>query len=360
MNHVYRVHEFAALAGVTIKALHHYDRLGLLKPRRSDAGYRVYSDRDLERLEQIVALKFIGLPLKRIRALLEQGAPTLREALRLQRSALEDQQRRLGRALDALRAAETDLPPTGAADASVLRRLIEAITMEDNTEILKTYFGEAAWDRWKTRRSPDATREWDELYRGLDAALNEDIRSDHARALAERWLALVEREIGGDAKVRTGLIRSWIAGHPLPALLHRGRHDDAKVASATRFVADVLWAKRDDERRAQPAATARHKASESRIALVHRIVAALDTDPTGPEAQALAAAWHHLLKREGGDEEGAGKLATAWRTQRQWPVGLRNYIASLHNVTPETWDRVVDFINAAAQASAAVPPQDRT
>src|SRR5687768_4217741 len=154
MNHGYRVHEFAALAGVTVKALHHYDRLGLLTPRRTDAGYRVYTDRDLERLEQIVALKFIGLSLKQIRALLDQGAPSLRDALRLQRGALEDQQRRLGRALDALRAAERDLPATSGADAGVLKRLIEAMAMDDNTEILKNYFGEAAWDRWKARRSP--------------------------------------------------------------------------------------------------------------------------------------------------------------------------------------------------------------
>jgi hypothetical protein len=60
----YRIHEFAALAGVTVKALHHYDRLGLLKPSRTDAGYRVYVDADLERLEEIVALKSLGFSLK--------------------------------------------------------------------------------------------------------------------------------------------------------------------------------------------------------------------------------------------------------------------------------------------------------
>ena len=68
----YRIHEFAHLAGVTVKALHHYDRLGLLTPRRSETGYRVYRECDLERLEQIVALKFLGLPLKQIRAVLER------------------------------------------------------------------------------------------------------------------------------------------------------------------------------------------------------------------------------------------------------------------------------------------------
>ena len=44
----YRIHEFARLAGVTVKALRHYDRLGLLRPRRTGSGYRVYSDSDLD------------------------------------------------------------------------------------------------------------------------------------------------------------------------------------------------------------------------------------------------------------------------------------------------------------------------
>src|SRR5215831_15227659 len=59
LNKHYRIQEFAEMAGVTVKALHHYDRLGLLKPRRSAAGYRMYCEHDLERLEQIVALKFL-------------------------------------------------------------------------------------------------------------------------------------------------------------------------------------------------------------------------------------------------------------------------------------------------------------
>ena len=65
-SRTYRTREFAELAGVTVRALHHYDRLGLLKPRRTPAGYRAYAARDLEALEQIVALKFIGIPLKDI------------------------------------------------------------------------------------------------------------------------------------------------------------------------------------------------------------------------------------------------------------------------------------------------------
>ena len=65
MSRLYHVHEFAELAGVTVKALHHYDRFGLLTPSRTEAGYRLYAEADLERLEQIIALKFLGFSLKR-------------------------------------------------------------------------------------------------------------------------------------------------------------------------------------------------------------------------------------------------------------------------------------------------------
>ena len=50
---LYRAKHFATLAGVTVRALHHYDRMRLLRPKqRSQAGYRLYSDHDFARLEQ--------------------------------------------------------------------------------------------------------------------------------------------------------------------------------------------------------------------------------------------------------------------------------------------------------------------
>lgn len=98
----YQIRQFADLAGVTVKALHHYDRLGLLRPKRSRAGYRVYYQRDLGTLEQIVALKFLGLPLKEIAAVLERPALKWRDTLRLQRQALEERQELLGRAIHAI------------------------------------------------------------------------------------------------------------------------------------------------------------------------------------------------------------------------------------------------------------------
>ena len=105
----YRVHEFAEMAGVTVRTLHHYDHLGLLKPhRRTESGYRLYSDRDLARLEQIVVLKFLGLPLSQIGDLLQNGA-ALPDALRRQQRVLAEKRRQLDRAIVAIEKAARSL-----------------------------------------------------------------------------------------------------------------------------------------------------------------------------------------------------------------------------------------------------------
>jgi DNA-binding transcriptional MerR regulator len=105
----YRIREFAELAGVTVKALHHYDRLGLLSPRRAESGYRMYAEHDLERLEQIVALKFLGLPLRQVKSVLEKTEIELAAALRAQRKAIEKKQALLARAVCAIQAAEESM-----------------------------------------------------------------------------------------------------------------------------------------------------------------------------------------------------------------------------------------------------------
>jgi len=104
-----RTGEFADLAGVTPRALHHYDRIGLLKPKRTRAGYRAYSVGDVERLEQIVALKFLGMPLKKIRLLLTRTPDQLAVALRAQRRLLEDKRELIDHAITAIGEAETAL-----------------------------------------------------------------------------------------------------------------------------------------------------------------------------------------------------------------------------------------------------------
>jgi DNA-binding transcriptional MerR regulator len=212
----YRVTEFADLAGVTVRALHHYDRLAVLRPKRTESGYRLYSLRDLERLEQIVALKFLGLPLKEIKTLLDREGRRMPEVLRSQRLALEQKRRSLEQAIHAIQDAEHVLASGKPAGAEVLTKIIEVIEMQENTEFMSKYYSEDAQAKladkrkqWTPELQAEATRAWTELFRDVEAALDEDPKSETAQALAARWRKLVEGFTGGDPELSKGVGKAW-------------------------------------------------------------------------------------------------------------------------------------------------------
>ena len=91
----YTVGQLAAVAHVTVRALHHYDEIGLLRPSaRTEAGYRRYDEGDLERLQQILFYRELGFPLDQIAALLDgDAAPEVH--LRTQRQLLTERITRL-------------------------------------------------------------------------------------------------------------------------------------------------------------------------------------------------------------------------------------------------------------------------
>jgi MerR family transcriptional regulator, thiopeptide resistance regulator len=88
----------ARLAGVTVRTLHHYDEIGLLKPSgRSEAGYRRYSDADLERLQRILFYRELGFGLDDIRTVMTDGEIDAIGHLRRQHAMLLDRIGRLRR-----------------------------------------------------------------------------------------------------------------------------------------------------------------------------------------------------------------------------------------------------------------------
>ena len=92
------VKEVSELTGVSPRALHWYDRIGLLKPTaHSEAGYRLYDDEALEKLRQILYFREFGMPLGEIRAVLESPEYDRKAALRQQKRLLELKKMRLER-----------------------------------------------------------------------------------------------------------------------------------------------------------------------------------------------------------------------------------------------------------------------
>lgn len=221
---LYQVNEFAKLAGVTVRALHHYDRLGLLKPsRRSDSGYRLYGNRDLVRLEQIVVLKFLGLPLKQIRDLLKRES-ALPQTLRLQQSVLAGRRNKLDSAIHAIEAAERSLESAREPDWNLFKKIIKEIEMQNDTEWTKKYYSPEAKAKVEDRKklwSPElqerVSKQWTGLFADIEASLKEDPAGPKGQELAARWRDLLSGFTGGDPEIQKGLNKMWADHDNWPA-----------------------------------------------------------------------------------------------------------------------------------------------
>ena len=212
MNRTYQPHEFAKRAGVTIRALHHYDRLGLLKPSgRTAAGYRLYTDRDLVRLEQVVALKFIGFPLSQIRDVLNRKDLDAAAMLRGQRRIIAEKREHLDRAIRAIERAEQTLASAEQTDWEPFRKIIEVIQMQTRKDWMKKYYTEEQLETLRSRWSPEVQTEsergWNDLARDVEAAIarGESPESETGRKLAERRQKLLDLFTGGDPGIAANL-----------------------------------------------------------------------------------------------------------------------------------------------------------
>jgi DNA-binding transcriptional MerR regulator len=343
----YRVHEFAQLAGVTVKALYHYDRLGLLKPRRTGSGYRIYVDRDLERLEQIVALRFLGLPLRQIGALLDRDHLQLPEALRLQRIVLEEKRRLLDCAIAAILNAEKIVESGKPAGAAVLKEIIGAIEMQTDTqgatEFMKNYYyREDGWVSFKDRHRDWPPHEWNNLFRDIKSSLTEDPASPMAQTLAARWRALRVSDTGGDPKVHGGLLKAWADRQYWPVAMQNqfagfGLDEiSAFISKAFAFYrknyyGDIVCAEELDGFTPQE----KERPGLAAVDLYFKIERALDRDPASETGQALAARWMELVESKTGGHPGFSQESyeSYLRWMDNWPAAIHRKIRTLRMET---------------------------
>ena len=195
--------------GVSVKALRIYERAGLLKPARTLSGWRIYRAPDLERLSAILALKQLGLPLKRIGALLK-GEGDLAAALALQEAALMEAKAEAETALRLVRAARVTLASRGALSPDELGNLVRSTAMSefkwtDKMEALahKHYSPEQLRElRSRPFSAEDQARvgaAWEAVYVDLDAlGAGADPASREALAIGRRARALIEEFTHGD------------------------------------------------------------------------------------------------------------------------------------------------------------------
>jgi DNA-binding transcriptional MerR regulator len=237
---LYYTQEFAQKASVTVRTLRYYDQVGLLSPtQHSASGYRLYSDADLESLQQILALKFLGLSLDEIKVCLLHGPTRLQEALALQKRLMAEKRAQLDTVIQALTQTEK-LLQTNRCDWDAIVHVIQVLQMEQNKEWVKKYFtdeqqqqmtqlseqsySDAArqkmtqWGEW----TEEDQRKVDAQYASLTAEVKRlvsagaDPGSPDAQAAAKTQIDLLLRFTKGDPDIQAGLYKWWQNFSQLP------------------------------------------------------------------------------------------------------------------------------------------------
>jgi DNA-binding transcriptional MerR regulator len=217
--------------GLSVKALRLYEELGLVTPPRTQKGWRVYRQAELERLSAIVALKQLGLPLKRIGELLKGGGD-LAAALELQEAALEEAKADADEALKLVRAARAKLRTQGRLSPDELGKLVRSTAMTEfkwtpKMEALaqKHYSPEQLAElRARHFTAEDQTRvtaAWEQIWADINAlGPNPDPSTPKALDIGRRAHALINEFTQGDPamlKAVTGMKRDMLADPEIAA-----------------------------------------------------------------------------------------------------------------------------------------------
>lgn len=241
------VGEVAALTGVSVRTLHHYDHIGVVVPSvRTPAGYRGYTDADVERLHLVLVYRSIGLGLNEIRTLLDADNSDVLEHLQRQHTLLLEQADQLQHTIKAVEEL-----------MSAHRNGIQ-LTAEEQTEI----FGSPVYDehaaeteqRWgdtdayrqsQQRAAQMSKRDWidvkeesDALLQALAQAKRDGVTpgSPKADALANRHRASIERFYDCSDEMHVCLAEMYLADERFTR-----NYDDAEPGLA-QFVHDIIVA----------------------------------------------------------------------------------------------------------------------
>ncbi|MEM9232946.1 MAG: MerR family transcriptional regulator [Pseudomonadota bacterium] len=242
----YKVKEVAELTGLSIRTLHYYDEIGLLVPVRAASGYRLYTEEDLLRLQQVMIGRSLGLSLEEVRQSLDDPDFDQAETLKRQRlelSARLDETHRMITAIDKALAAlnEKESPMD-------MKAIFDGFDPAAFVEEASTRWGDTDAYKQSARRTKSYTEEdWqaikaeaDGIWKDAATAMAQGVSPDSAEAstLAERHRQHIDRWFYAvTPEIHLGLADMWEADDRFRTNIDRhGEGLTAWFAAAIRHV----------------------------------------------------------------------------------------------------------------------------
>ena len=238
----------ATLTGVSVRTLHHYDHIGLVVPSvRTPAGYRGYTDADIERLHLVLVYRSVGLQLEEIRTLLDDDGADVLEHLQRQHGLLLEQADRLQHTIKAVEEL------MNAHRSGIQLTAEEQVEIFGTTAFSEEYAAEAeerwgdtdAWKQSQQRVSTFTKQDWidvkaegDALLEALAQAKRDGVEPGSAEAneLAARHRASIERFYDCGDEMHRNLVEMYLADERFTRY-----YDDVEPGLA-QFVHDIVVA----------------------------------------------------------------------------------------------------------------------
>jgi DNA-binding transcriptional MerR regulator len=296
-----KIGELAKRTGLTVRALHHYDAIGLLSPSaRSDAGYRLYNEADLARLHRILALRRFGMALAEIGTTLTGPDLPLADLVERQIAMLDRQIAQASVLRSRLARLRGQLDDGLQPDPADWLTTLEQMTMYDK------YFTQEELEQLPLYTQADKVEgEWQALVADVRKLIDAGTSPADAesRTLAKRWMAMVARDTGSNP-VLFAKLNAMHEQEPsvqehtgiTPAVM-------AFVLAASKESQLAVYEKYLDADELAFMRANLGKRDAEWLPLIARVRTAMDEGraPDSPEAQALARDWFDLFRSFAGD-----------------------------------------------------------
>jgi DNA-binding transcriptional MerR regulator len=195
------IREVARRTGLTSRALRFYEARGLVKPLRTYSGRRLYGRGELERIQQVLALKRAGLTLSQIARLTTRGPLDLGGLVEAQLKLIEERRAQLDEARALLLSIKSRIdrgePVDAATFCSLIREGDRIMEAEDWKKVTERYFSKEELAHWAEHPPQDGfdqaeySRKWAELGKRAEAAIPKGPDSAEAQALYDEWQQLL-------------------------------------------------------------------------------------------------------------------------------------------------------------------------
>ncbi|KEI98898.1 MerR family transcriptional regulator [Clostridium botulinum A2B3 87] len=170
----YKIKEVADMAGISVRMLHHYDKIGLLDPESvSAAGYRLYSDENLDRLQQILFFKELNFPLQEIKIILDSPNFDKKEALKVHRQLLLEKKLRLEKIIRSVDKTINSMEGEFKMDKKEILNVFSMTEIEEHQrkyseEVKEKYGNTSAYKESNKKTSKYTKEDWSNIMKGWD------------------------------------------------------------------------------------------------------------------------------------------------------------------------------------------------